>query len=75
MVQIFFDIFWFMIILCLNGLVFASAFCILSQNQIMFDKLSDEEIEGINYKSFTSSIWYIHDLVMGTADHTNFEVG
>ena len=64
-----------MIILLLNGLVFSSAFYIISQNQIMFDDLSDEEIEGINYKSFTSSMWYMHDLVLGTADHSNFEVG
>ena len=41
----------------------------------MFDNLTDAEISAIDYKTFTGSIWYMHDLVLGTANHANFSVG
>lgn len=61
-----------MFILSIFGLVFASSFYILAQNQIMFDDLNEEQIDGINYRTFTEAMWYMHDLVLGTADHSNF---
>ena len=41
----------------------------------MFDELSADEVDGLSYKSYTGAFWYIYDIVLGNADHSNFELG
>lgn len=41
----------------------------------MFDELSENDIDAISYKTFTGSIWYIHDLILGESDRENFDLG
>ena len=69
------DIGYFMVILILMGLVFATQFYLVAQNQVMFDELSDKEEDDLNYKTFTTAWWYTYDIVLGGADRDNFEIG
>lgn len=74
-IEIFWDIMWFTVILTLNGFVFSSAFYILAQNQIMFDDLSEDDLLLINYDTFTSSIWFTYALFLGETARDGFKVG
>lgn len=74
-VRILIDIGYFMVILVLMGLVFATQFYLVAQNQVMFDDLSEKEKGDLNYKTFTSAWWYTYDIVLGGADRENFDIG
>ena len=41
----------------------------------MFDDLSSKEEEDLNYKTFAGAWWYTYDIVLGGADHGNFDIG
>jgi hypothetical protein len=74
-VQIFIDIKWFMLVLFLYIIMLANCFRVISKNQINFDHLTEEEVEGIKYRTWRSSVWFVANMVIGNTDQSAFHHG
>lgn len=57
--QIFYDIRWFIIVLAIYVFMFAQAFEQLSNNQMEFDEISEDDEKKITYHGTFNSVWYM----------------
>ena len=57
-VEIFNEIKYFMFIFVLFWLTFSTSFYILGKNQIQFDQLEPDELDGLTYKEFHTAFFY-----------------
>jgi len=74
--KILYDIMYFMLILLLYTLMFASCFYFAAQNQIDFD--SDETLitsKDIPYSTLSGAMFYIIDLILGTFNKSCYKLG
>ena len=74
-VQIIFDIEYFMIILVIYTVCFTQCFYYIARNQIDFDDLTPEERSLIPYDSFTQSFLYVFGMVYGSTNTKPFYYG
>ena len=80
--KILYDISYFMMISLLYILMFASCFYFAGQNQIDFDGpvlVGTKQVEitqdTIPYGTFTGSVWYITDLILGNFSRETYALG
>ena len=76
--QVFWDIRYFIFVLVLQLIAFASCFYLLGQNQLQFDNISEEELAtvGVKYDTFIHSIWYVYyNYILGTKNYSSFDLG
>ena len=76
--SVFWDIRYFIFVLILQLIAFASCFYLLGQNQLQFDNISEEELEtiGVKYDTFIHSIWYVYyNYILGTKNYSSFDLG
>lgn len=76
--RIIYDIRWFICILLIYGLCFATCFRLLAYSQIQYDQISEDDLEdvGIPYDGWVQSMWFVIDsFILGNTDRGPFTLG
>lgn len=76
--RIVYDIRYFVFILCIYGLCFATCFRLLAYSQIQYDNISPEDLAetGIPYDGWIQAAWFVIDsFILGNTDRAPFTLG
>ena len=72
-IQIAFDIKYFMLIMFMCIFALATSFHYIGKNQLDFDEITQEnDRKKITYHTYSGALWYIGDLMFGNYDRTMY---
>ena len=74
-IQVFFDIKWFLFVFMGFLVSFCIAFFLLGSNQLQFDNITEEEHDKIPYATIHESLLFMWDVCLGGGGSDSFEFG
>ena len=77
-VQIFYDMKWFMVVLIIYVIMLANCFKMMGETQLDFYASDDDEVMKAKIEAYSSkypSYWYVSNFIIGNTDTSTFSVG